>query len=121
MSNFVKIKSGNDYLILNTAIVDSVFKGGEQRKINCNGGLTIYTDATFDDIAAALIPAKQTCPTVEEYSECETINPASLGEEITIHRRRYFNHGEVAGYLFFGVTGCATKEEVAAVFEKLPR
>lgn len=121
MSNFVKIKSGNDYLILNTAIVDSVFKGGEQRKINCNGGLTIYTDATFDDIAAALIPAKQTCSTVEEYSECETINPASLGEEITIHRRRYFNNGEMGGYLFYGVTGYASKEEIAEIFKKLPR
>ncbi|HFF8642767.1 TPA: hypothetical protein ACGE8N_004158 [Yersinia enterocolitica] len=121
MSNFVKIKSGNDYLILNTAIVNSVFKGDEKRQINCKGGLTISTDATFDDITAALIPSKEAGPTAEEYSECETINPASLGEEITIHRRRYFNHGEVAGYLFFGVTGCATKEEVAAVFEKLPR
>ncbi|EMZ5860591.1 hypothetical protein ABEH95_002990 [Yersinia enterocolitica] len=121
MPNFVKIKSGNDYLILNTEVVDSVFKGDEQRKINCKGGLTISTDATFDDITAALIPAKQTCPTAEEYSDSETIAPSTLGEKVTIHRRRYFNNGEMAGYLFYGVTGYASKEEIAEIFKKLPR
>ncbi|WP_227731479.1 hypothetical protein [Yersinia proxima] len=121
MSNFVKIKSGNDYLILNTEIVNSVFKSDGKRKINCKGGLTIYTDATFDDITAALIPSKDAGPTAEEYSDSETINPSTLGDRVTIHRRRYFDNGEMAGYLFFGVTGYATKEEIAAVFEKLPR
>ncbi|ELW7371527.1 TPA: hypothetical protein ACGIZ8_000470 [Yersinia enterocolitica] len=121
MPNFVKIKSGNDYLILNTEIVDSVFKGDGQRKINCNGGLTIYTDATFDDIAAALIPSKDPSPTTEEYSDSQTIDPATLGDKVTIHRRRYFDNGEMAGYMFFGVTGYAGKEKIAAIFEKLPR
>ncbi|CQH41998.1 hypothetical protein [Yersinia enterocolitica] len=121
MSNFVKIKKDDKYFILNTESVESVFPDAPGSIIKLLNGDSIRTFAEIDVIAAALVPSKEAGHTAEEYSECETINPASLGEEITIHRRRYFNHGEVAGYLFFGVTGCATKEVVAAVFEKLPR
>ncbi|HDL6695793.1 TPA: hypothetical protein ACXR7K_002841 [Yersinia enterocolitica] len=121
MSNFVKINKGDKYFILNTESVESVFPDAPGSIIKLLNGDPIRTFAEIDDIAAALIPAKQTCPTAEECSECETMNPASLGEKITIHRRRYFDNGEMAGYLFFGVTGYATKEEIAELFKKLPR
>ncbi|CNJ74411.1 TPA: hypothetical protein U5E00_004266 [Yersinia enterocolitica] len=121
MSNLVEIKSTGSNIIINVATIDSVMDCGEYRQINQLSGEYIRTMATLADITAALIPAKQTCPTAEEYSDSETIAPSTLGEKVTIHRRRYFNNGEMAGYLFYGVTGYASKEEIAEVFEKLPR
>lgn len=121
MPNFVKIKLSNSYLIINANNVDSVMDCVDYRLIHQIDGGRIRTMAALDDITAALIPAKQTSTTAEKYSDSETIAPSTLGEKVTIHRRRYFNNGEMAGYLFYGVTGYASKEEIAEVFEKLPR
>ncbi|MFQ6250692.1 hypothetical protein [Yersinia enterocolitica] len=121
MSCFVKIKKDDEYFIINTESVESVFPDAPGSIIKLLNGGTIRTFAEIDGIAAALIPTQQTSPTAEKYSDSETVAPSTLGEKVTIHRRRYFNNGEMGGYLFYGVTGYASKEEIAEIFKKLPR
>ncbi|CRY69153.1 hypothetical protein [Yersinia pekkanenii] len=57
MSNFVKIKCAKGFFILNTEMVESVFPAGSSSVIKYPGDNRMHISATFDDIAAALIPA----------------------------------------------------------------
>ncbi|CNK20266.1 PBSX family phage portal protein [Yersinia aldovae] len=97
MSKFVKIKSGDSHLIVNTDNIESIMEDGEYRKIYKLNGGCIRTMATFDDITAAIIPVE-----VKQFVAIDTDSkPVALRSEGAIFRPRYYHNDAHAGFILF--------------------